>query len=241
MPSLTVEANIDSEMNPTDANGNFGDLELILMGLQFAGGEKLNLWRPIANFDVSALIGRQINDAKLVRHIVAVDGEQPWTATVYRCKRAEQWVELEVSWFEYAAGMAWDAPGAGGAGDVDTVTPAPVTFTEASGPGDHEILGMKGFVEDALAFRNGLVSIRPQIDAEDFDGARQTSWYSKDKGSNVWRLVIDYSPASPGRRSPRDGARRSPLARGASAAQPARPTRPAHPIQPRHATMRSER
>ena len=66
MPIITVEATIDSEINPTDATGNFGDLDLILMGLQFAGGDKLNLWRPIANFDVSALIGNQINDAKLV-------------------------------------------------------------------------------------------------------------------------------------------------------------------------------
>ena len=238
MPVLTLEPAIDSELNPTDATGNFGDLDLILMGLQFAGGDKLNLWRPIANFDVSALSGKQINEAKLVRHIYAVAGEQPWTATIYRCIRAEQWVELEVSWNEYAAGMPWDIAGAGGAGDVDRVTPAPVTFTEATGPGDHEILGMKGFVEDALAYRNGLVSIRAQIDVENYEGTRQTSWFSKDYGSNVWRLVIDYSPASPGRRSPRGGARRSPLARPARSARPAASTRPA---RPHHATMRSER
>ena len=241
MPVLTLEPAIDSELNPTDATGNFGDLDLILMGLQFAGGEKLNLWRPIANFDVSALIGRQINDAKLVRTIYEVVGEPPWTATVYRCKRAEQWVELEVSWDEYAAGMPWDTPGAGGAGDVDTVTPIPVTFTEATGPGDHEVLGMKGFVEDALAYRNGLVSIRPQIDDESYEGTRQASWFSKDNGSDIWRLVIDYLPANPGRRSPRGGARRSPRAGGASASRPNRSTRPVRPTQPRHATMRSER
>lgn len=241
MPILTVEAAIDSEMTPTDASGNFGDLNLILMGLQFAGGEKLNLWRPIANFDVSALIGRQINDAKLVRHIFSVAGDQPWTATVYRCKRAAQWVELEVTWNEYAAGMPWDTPGAGGPGDVDTVTPTPVTFTEAAGPGDHELLGMKGFVEDALAFRNGLVSIRSQIDNESYDGTRQASWFSKDNGSDVWRLVIDYSPASPGRRSPLGGARRSPRAGGASPARPAHPAVSTRPTRPHHATMRSER
>ena len=237
MPILTVEASIDSEMTATDATGNFGDLDLVLMGLQFAGGDKLNLWWPIANFDVSALIGRQINDAKLVRTIYEVVGDPPWTATVYRCKRAAQWVELEVSWNEYATGMPWDTPGAG---DVDTVTPIPVTFTEATGPGDHEILGMKGFVEDALAYRNGLVSIRPQIDDESYEGTRQTSWFSKDNGSDIWRLVIDYSPASQGRRSPRGGARRSPRAGGASASRPNRPTRPVRPTQPRHATMRSE-
>ena len=238
MPTLTVEAVIDSEMTPTDATGNFGDLDLILLGLQFAGGDKLNLWRSIANFDVSSLIGSQINDAKLVRHIYAVDGAQPWTATIYRCKRAEQWVELEVSWNEYAAGMPWDIGGAGGAGDVDRVTPAPVTFTEATGPGDHEILGMKGFVEDALAYRNALVSIRAQLDDENYDGTRQASWFSKDYGSDAWRLVIDYLPASPGRRSPRGGARRSPMSRPARSARPAASTRPA---RPRHATMRSER
>ncbi len=241
MPILTVEAAIDSEMTPTDATGNFGDLDLILLGLQFAGGDKLNLWRPIANFDVSALVGRQINGAKLVRHIFAVAGDQPWTATVYRCKRAAQWVELEVTWNEYAAGMPWDTPGAGGAGDVDTVTPIPVTFTEATGPGDHEILGMKGFVEDALAFRNGLVSIRPQIDDEDYDGTRQASWFSKDNGSDAWRLVIDYSVA--GRRSPLRGRHRRaavsrPPARPARSARPAASTRP---TRPHHATMRSER
>lgn len=221
MAETTVEADIDSEMTATDASGNFGDLDLILLGLNYVGGDKQNLWRPIGNFDVSPLAGHAINDAKLIRTIYEVVGTPPWTARVLRCSRPADWVELEVTWNEYSAGNLWTT----GGGDKDFNTPPPVVFTEAQGPGDHEILGMEDFVQDALEFRNGIVSVILQLLDESFDETRQTSWWSKDWGSDVWRLVIDHAPPSPGGRSPR----RSSLASGTPAARPKRPSQAVRP------------
>jgi hypothetical protein len=221
MAETTIEADIDSEMTATDVSGNFGDLDLILLGLNYVGGDKQNLWRSIGNFDVSPLAGHAINDAKLVRTIYEVVGTPPWTARVLRCSRPADWVELEVTWDEYSAGNAWTSRG----GDMDSSTPPPIGFTEAEGPGDHEILGMGGFVHDALEFRNGIVSVILRVDDESFDQTRQTSWWSKDRGSDVWRLVIDHTPPCPGHRR----TDRSPLASGTPAA---RPTRPSQAIRP---------
>jgi hypothetical protein len=78
----------------------------------------------------------------------------------------------------------------------DTGPPAVITYTEATGTGSHEILGLKPFVEDALDNRDGIVSIITRLTDEAPETDTQYVWASKDYGSDIWHLVIDYTPAA---------------------------------------------
>lgn len=231
MAELTVEADRDSYMDLVGPTVNYGGNSAIQLGKQFIGESKSRLDRAIGNFNVDELAGAIINSAKLVREIVTVTNGGV-DATLSRCTRPADWVELEVTWDDYRSGNAWT----GGGGDFDdTGPPAVITYTEASATGIHEITGLEDFVEDALDNRGGLVSIILQLADEDPDETTRFQWWSKDKGSDIWRLVIDYTLPDPGRRSigRRPFAPGAPVIGPASAARPARTASGVAPARPR--------
>ena len=235
MAELTVEANIDAFIEGLIAPDlSHGLAESCQQHITYLGGAKALWSRTIGNFDVSALAGRPINSAKLVREIhVLTNGG--FSAILSRCERPADWVEDQVTWNEYSNGNAWDNSG----GDFDDAgPPAKITYTEAPATGTHEVTGLKDFVEDALANRSGIVSIITRLADENPPVSTGSQWRSKEHGSDVWRLVIDFEVTNPGRR----GLRRTAHAPGVPARRPAgvaRPARtasgvaPARPSRPR--------
>jgi hypothetical protein len=218
MPSLEIEPTMDSELNAHAADTNYGSAVEVIIGASYIGPAKTSLYRPIVNFDVSAVAGVQV-DAALLRRQIYVSGGASVNAFVSRCTRPATWTEAGVTWNKYDGVNAWTA----GGGDFDDMTPPKVTYLEAAGAGVVEILGLKGHVDDALANRSGVVSLIMRLDDETPDVSNFRYWYSKDTapGPHRWRLIVDYSTASnpPGRgaadvrsRRPRlERAPRSPL------------------------------
>jgi hypothetical protein len=237
MAELTVEADIDAYMMgapPELKDVNFGDVTTIRLGISYDGGVKSFWYRPIGNFDVSALAEASLNSAKLVREMsFATSGGV--ASKLSRCTRPAAWTEDGVTWNKYDGTNDWTA----GGGDFDdTGPPAVIDYTEPSGAGTHELAGLLGFVQDALDNRNGIVSIIIRLADESPGVSQRFDWRSKEYGSDIWRLVIDYTPPAvpnPGRR----GIGPSPLARGAPDLRPVRAARPtraasgAGPARPR--------
>lgn len=235
MAQLTVEANIDSFIEGLiGPDLNQGLANACQHHITYLGSAKALWSRAIGNFDVSALAGFPINSAKLVRGIHSLTNGG-FSAILSRCERPADWVEDEVTWNEYRNGNAWDNAG----GDFDDAgPPAKLTYSEASATGTYEITGLKDFVEDALTNRSGIVSIITRLADENPPVTTGALWRSKEHGSDVWRLVIDYTPTNPGRRG-----LNTPHERGAPATGPASVTRPARtaggiaparPRRPRH-------
>jgi hypothetical protein len=189
MSIYTAPPEIDSEMNMEDPDVNYGAGGTCDWGVFYAGEIKTLLFRAIVNFDVSALSGRTINSAKLVRYIFSVQGGG-WAATIYRCTRPSTWTEGGVTWNKYDGANTWTSEG----GDLDETTPTPKTLTETSSTGRHEISGMGSFVTDALSLRSGLVSLIMRADDEDPGTTKYVNWHSKEStGGGRWRLVVDHS------------------------------------------------
>lgn len=221
MPILTLEPQQDSYISGTNRSLNFGSDPFVVHDVVYAGGTKVNWRRAIVNFDVSALGGTIIASAKLVRKIYTITNPGR-AAVITRCTRPSQWTEDGVTWNTYDGVNAWTNPG----GDTDDVgPPARIDYTEALDVGTHELSGLKPFVDDALANRGGIVALITHLADEAPEVTTQFAWRSKEHGADIWRLVIDFEQPNRGRR----GGRRSPLARGAGAAQPARTARPAAP------------
>lgn len=233
MPELTVQCQIDSYMQTPQQDTNFGGDSVILLGATYAGPTKTFLDRPIANFDVGALAGQQINTAKLVRSIVSLAGGG-FAAHIFRCTRPATWTELGVTWKKYDGTTEWTTHG----GDWDAAVPTPVPYAEATAFGIHEIFGLGEFVEDALTLRSGIVSLIMKADDENPGANHNLGWNARQTPPG-WQLVIDHgSTADLGRRG---GAGRgagatahagTPAARpraGAAPASPVRPTQGAHP------------
>jgi hypothetical protein len=230
---------------PTAAEHSTGNGPEVQHNVTYGGGAKLSHVRAIANFDVSALAGAQILNAKMVRNISAVVGGGTG-GTVARCTRPSQWVETAVDWqhFDHAAGVPgeWTSDG----GDIDQATPPQIDYTEPTTTGEHEIFGLGAFVEDALANRSGIVSVIMRLEDEDPGTSQLFEWRSSEYSvaAERWRLVIEYVPAGGGAAEPLDlrdegrgtrehmsgrrAARPRPATRSQSARPPARPRRPAN-------------
>ncbi len=193
MATLTVQADIDASMEQAQPDHNYGFQEGVGHRLQYAGEAKVSWRRAIGNFDVSALAGATINSAKLVREVsnIVNPGVE---AKLSRCTRPSTWTEGGVTWNKWDGTTDWTTAG----GDFDDPgPPGAITYTEPSSTGEHEILGLKAFVEDALDNRGGIVSIITRLWDEDPEVHTEYSWRSKEYGSNIWRLVVDYTPAGP--------------------------------------------
>ena len=193
MAELTVDATIDSFMSETEADGNNGDQDFMVHDVVYSGEMKLQWRRSIVNFDVSALAGATINSAKLTRHIWSItNGGQ--SARLSRCTRPADWTEGGVTWNKYDGANSWT----NGGGDVDdTGPPAKVDYTEPTATGDHDVTGLEAFVTDALDNRANIVPLITRLVDEDPGVTTQYAWRSIEYGSDIWRLVIDYTP-SPG-------------------------------------------
>lgn len=208
---------------------NFGSLSYAYHRVTYAGGDKLGWGRALSKFDVSALLGAEILDARLVRDLFTITnpGQQ---AILSRCQRTG-WIEAEVTWNQYANNFRWTNEG----GDYDDVgPPAALTYTEPLNAGAHEVPGLTPFVIDALTNREGIVSILTRLADESPGVSTEYGWRSKEYGASAWRLVIDYVPAGPveaGHRSQHkpatgEGARPAASARAARPVAAARPARP---------------
>jgi hypothetical protein len=222
MTQLSVYPTIDSTMDYGSPDTNFGQSSTIGQGVTIAGGQKSAVRRAIVNFDVSAVpVSAVITHARLVRNIATADASQH-SVRIARCTRPTQWTESGVTWNKYDGVSNWIT----GGGEHDDITPAAVSFVEATGPGPHEVSGLGGFVRDALDLRNGIVSLIFRNDNEAPQVSQRSSWGA----GALWYLVIDYNVTSePVRRS------LDPQASGRRPAAPRAPSggsRPSEPSQP---------
>lgn len=225
MPELTVRADIDSHMDAQDADTNFGGSASINTGIVYAGQEKAALCRAIANFDVSQLAGATILAAEMRRSLTLTAGTGT-AVTIYRCTRPEQWTQNGVTWNKYDGGNDWTS----GGGDYDDTTPAPVGYTIPVSAGNHVITGLEDFVEDALAGRNGIVSVIHRLDDEGAEATKREIWHhgAYPTEALAWRLVVEYVSIATG---PRRGA--GECAGGKEPRRQRRPRRPATGRPPR--------
>lgn len=235
MPELTFLPARDSKMQgvPEFAQElNYGSAPRLRHIVLYSGETKTTWERTIVDFDVSELAEATIISAKLVREITSlISGEGP-EAKLSRCTRAGEWVEGEATWLQYKTGAAWSNVG----GDFDDAgPPAALTYNEPTVTGAHEIGGLLPFVEDAIENWNGVVSLIERLSDEDPDVDSGAEWFSKERPQG-WRLVVEYAPPDPGRRSTPTkqpaGPSQSPSRRPhlpTSAARHATPSRPHTP------------
>jgi len=236
VPELTVYATTDCYLSGVSKDTNYGAGPYALSRILYGGGTKVAWERSLGNFDVSELAGATITAAKLVRRVWSITGPGGHQAFVSRCTRPADWVENQATWNQYKSGSNWTTAG----GDFDDTTPGKITYTEPTATGDHEIAGLGPYVEDALANRNGIVSLHLRLADEDPDVDQGAAWRTKEYGSDVWRLVIDYDdPLSPdpGRRS----FARTTRDRSAWPARPAAPASGARPARSTRPSMRRRR
>lgn len=192
MATATIYADIDSHMDYENPDINSGTAVNLRIGTLYAGEVKTNAWRPILNFDVSALIGKTINTTKLTREIFAAS-PGGFSSYLSRCTRPSTWTEGGVTWNKYDGTNTWTA----GGGDFDdTGPPAKIDYTEANSTGPHDIIGLKALVDDALDNRSGILSIilRPVVgDPEVSDAVtfRSREMPSPDEAMRP-KLVIEY-------------------------------------------------
>ena len=196
MAEITIEATIDSYMSANFPDSNFDADDEIFVGATYFGGDKVNRHRGIANFDCSAIAGVVVNSAKLIRYLTAVTNT-PHGMVLTRCTRPADWTEAGVTWNKYDGTKAWTT----GGGDWDASTPTNITWDSPLSTGNHELLGLKTFVEDAFDNRNNIVSIIIRLSDEAPGVSTQSIWRGINFGSDIWRLVIDYvSPPANRRR-----------------------------------------
>lgn len=205
---------------------NYGSAPSLRHVVLYNGGDKTTWERTIVDFDLSALAGKQLVAAKLVREIVNLPSASGPAAKLSRCTRPGAWVESQVSWLNYKAGSAWTDEG----GDFDdTGPPGALSYDEPTTTGTHEIGGLLPFVEDALANRGGIVSLITRLADEDPGVDAGAAWQAKGQ-PNAWQLAVEYGSPDPGRQSvPRSGTKR----RGARPYAPATPRRALAPTSPR--------
>jgi hypothetical protein len=197
MPELTIVADIDSYMDGHDPDSNFGAGALINMGTVYQGGDKDALNRAIASFDVSQLAGETILAAEMRRALTLTAGAGA-DVTIYRCTRPAQWTENGVTWNKYDGSHDWASAG----GDYDATTPAPVGYTIPEDAGNHTVAGLKGFIDDALLNRNGIVSIIIRLDDEVPEATQRELWHhgAYPTEALAWRLVVEYVSIATGPR-----------------------------------------
>ncbi len=220
MPQLTISATKDSLMNAVSPDTNYGANPSVAMGVLILGGGKTQLNRAIGYFDISGLPANAfVQSAKMRRSLTFVD-PTGHACTIYRCTRPAQWTESGVTWNKYDGVSAWTAAG----GDYDASTPPPISYHEPLASGAHEIPGVGGFVQDAIALRGGVVSVIMKNDNEAPSASQRSTW----QAGASWQLVIDYEAlALGGPERVSLGSRRPRAARRATAApSPRRPARP---------------
>ena len=174
-------------------DNNYGSNTIAGIRVTEFGGEKSSLSRAIVNFDISALSGRTLSAAKMI--VVPSVTDKNVTAIISRCTRPADWTEAGVTWNEYTIGAIWTS---GGGGDVDdTGPPASVNYTTHNDNNiEHEITGLLAFATDALANRNGIVSLVFRLDEEEPDPASNDGEgiYTRERTQLLkWRFVVEHS------------------------------------------------
>lgn len=178
--------------NKTTNNPN-----LFEVGVISAGPSKSELDRTLCQFDLygAASVGRPlvpgdtITAMELKTHIVNVIGTSGFTCYATRIIRTD-WDPSTATWNIYKAGNNWTTAGADSDGnDIDTTTPARVSFTSPTATGDQTVIsGLVNFGTDAMSNRSGIVRIR--IHAND-----ETNFDHQFGGDPATvRLLVTYDP-----------------------------------------------
>ena len=200
MPELTFLPIRDSKMQgiPEFAQQlNYGSVTTLRHVVLYSGDTKTTWERTIVDFAVSGLAGATIIAAKLVREITSVVSGAGPEAKLSRCTRAGNWVESQVTWLIYSSGNDWTSAG----GDFDDIgPPAALTYNEPTATGPHAIEGLLPFVEDALESWGGIVSLITRLSDEIPDVDTGAAWFAQGHPQS-WRLVVEYAPPGPGRRT----------------------------------------
>jgi hypothetical protein len=195
--TVEITPTIDSFLSGIGATQdvNFGTELYCVHRATYLGGLKLSWNRAIANFDLNVIDPKTINAASLHRYMFDIINPGGVQAVLMRCTRPDEWTELGVTSKKYDGVGSWVTFG----GDVDEVgPPAKLTYTEATATGWHSITGLKPLVEDALANRAGILSIITRLNDENPLVNHQFAWRSREYGSNIWYLEVDYDPLEGG-------------------------------------------
>ncbi len=232
MPELTLLPVRDSKMQGTPEFAqelNYGSATSLRHIVLYSGETKTAWERTIVDFDVSELAEATIIAAKLVREITSVASGAGPEAKLSRCTRAGEWVESQVTWLQYETGADWTD----GGGDLDdTGPPAALTYDEPTVTGEHEIAGLLPFVEDAVESWGGIVSLITRLSDEAPDVDAGATWFAKGHPQS-WRLVVEYAPPDPGRRTTPTRTSTGPLRRPHPPANAAAGFSPIRPRPPR--------
>lgn len=195
MPAVNLPASADAFIDYVKPDLNYGAQQFVADEVFYSALLKMALFRGIGDFDVSSLAAHTINSAQLERQVTVL-ANPGQSAILSRCTRPGSWTEGGVTWNDYDGVNPWTA----GGGDFDdTGPPAAITYSEPSAVGWHAIPGMLGFVTDAIANRGNIVSVIIRLVDEDPGVNTWYSWRSKDYGSDIWRLHVNYTPAVAGR------------------------------------------
>jgi hypothetical protein len=211
------------------------------LGVNYAGGSKSFVRRPLGAFDVfgAAASGRPltagdtVTAADLLLEAWSFLGPGGFAARVERITRAD-WDYTTANWNRYRTGANWTAAG----GDVGT-PPAALAFSSPVAPGPQVVAGMLAFVTDAVANRNGRVTVRLKQDNEAPPASQWCSFDAALASPLRPRLRVTYVAADP---TPVDDPAGATLGapRPQPAATPARPSTAGVPSSP-SAPARSSR
>lgn len=193
MTTASFNPTIDSYMNFSFPDTNYGAAGIVAMRIIWIGGQKLEWSRAILDFDVSALVATGYVSLDAAELQLRATGYTAMASKIFRVVRT--WTEGGVTWNDYNAG-AWTGGGADNSpNDRHATVPTPVAFT--SGAGSPKVIaGMLGFVTDAIANRSNKVSLLMFMDDETSQGpdAFQGFDFNSRSQANPAKLVITYTP-----------------------------------------------
>ncbi len=132
------------------ATNNYGNDVVLNLGTQNIGKGSQTLFRAILRFDLTSLIGTQIDDATLT--LTAATGNV--TGDTFRVHRITQtnWTELGATWNKYDGASNWAAAG----GDFDSTHADEVTINSIQ---NLVFTSMQSIVADAIDNRAGVLNI----------------------------------------------------------------------------------
>lgn len=108
-------AGIDTRIVDTDANGNYGTADKVVIGKYSTTSTS----RALIKFDLSSIpSSATIISATLSFYVKADNATASDTISVYRTKR--NWVETQATWNIYSTGNNWGTAGGLGADDYDS-------------------------------------------------------------------------------------------------------------------------
>ena len=197
--SLTLPAVADTRLEEKNPTASYGNLSMHPnSGTLYAAGnvnDICQLAEAAIKFDVSGAAGRTITGARLRLYVT-----EPSTTGQFQVFRlARNWGETTTTWYQWASGSSWAAPGANGSGDRGTTVRASFTGTSGTGYRDFPLnsqgVAMVQAWIDGTTANEGLL-VRPTTSSPCTNAADVMGFGSRET-SNPPQLVVDYAGTAP--------------------------------------------